>query len=162
MMSPAIVPPAPGLFSTTIDWPTTSESASPMMRLVTSVPPPAPNPTRMRIGRVGQSSAATGEMKTGVPASTSAANTAHARRSSIAFLPGCAGVPQRLCPESIALLQDGRYRAEARCPPGRRHRPRHHCIAIRALVPSGRRERVADDDLADQLIRAGGEAEAEA
>src|SRR5437899_852844 len=48
-----MVPPAPGLFSTTKRWPSTSPSGSATMRVATSVPPPAPKPTMMRIGRAG-------------------------------------------------------------------------------------------------------------
>src|SRR4029079_1529202 len=55
-----MVPPAPGLFSTTMRWPSTSPKGSATMRVATSVPPPAPNPTMMRIGFDGQSSAAAG------------------------------------------------------------------------------------------------------
>src|SRR5512145_64599 len=54
-MPPAIVPPAPGRFSTTNCWPRTSDSLSAMMRVTMSVPPPAPKPIRMRTGLFGQS-----------------------------------------------------------------------------------------------------------
>src|SRR5262245_30413773 len=56
-MPPAIAPPDPGLFSTRNGWPSTSDNFSATMRATTSVPPPAPNPTRMRTGLPGQFSA---------------------------------------------------------------------------------------------------------
>src|SRR5262245_44201160 len=56
-MPPAIAPPDPGLFSTRNGWPSTSDNFSATIRATTSVPPPAPNPTRMRTGLPGQISA---------------------------------------------------------------------------------------------------------
>src|SRR5262245_19867961 len=53
----AVVPPAPTRFSTTTAWPRISDSGWATMRAAMSVPPPAPNPTIRRIGRVGQSCA---------------------------------------------------------------------------------------------------------
>ena len=51
------MPPAPTRFSTTTGWPSAFDSGSATMRAAMSVPPPAPKPTMMRIGRVGQSCA---------------------------------------------------------------------------------------------------------
>src|SRR6266849_947976 len=48
-----MLPPAPGRFSTTILWPTFSESFFTMMRAVMSVPPPGANPTTIVTGRFG-------------------------------------------------------------------------------------------------------------
>src|SRR6478752_3956879 len=56
-MPPAIVPPAPGRFSTMNCWPRASDSPSARMRVATSVPPPAPNPIKTWTGFDGQSCA---------------------------------------------------------------------------------------------------------
>src|SRR5882762_5311284 len=48
-----MLPPAPGRFSTTMLWPTFSESFFTMMRAVMSVPPPGANPTTIVTGRFG-------------------------------------------------------------------------------------------------------------
>src|SRR5215831_6099852 len=69
----AVVPPAPGRFSTTTDCPRISESGRATMRAAMSVPPPGPKPTVMRIGRVGQSCAGAG-----APASATTSTTASA------------------------------------------------------------------------------------
>src|SRR3981189_1857425 len=54
-MSAAMLPPAPGLFSTTTDWPQTSCRRLPIRRAVISVEPPGVNGTTMRTGLTGQS-----------------------------------------------------------------------------------------------------------
>src|ERR1041385_6610969 len=53
-MSAAIVPPAPGLFSTPPDWPPTSCRRLEMSRAVMSVEPPGVNGTTTRTGLAGQ------------------------------------------------------------------------------------------------------------
>ena len=45
--------PAPGLLSTTNDWPNSAVSSLAMMRATTSVVPPAEKPTTTRTGRSG-------------------------------------------------------------------------------------------------------------
>ena len=44
---------APGLFSTTTDWPSRSDSHCAMIRATVSVPPPGGNPTIHRNGCTG-------------------------------------------------------------------------------------------------------------
>jgi hypothetical protein len=58
-MSLPIVPPAPGLFSTTTVTPSASESWLMARRPVESVPPPGGRATMQRIGRLGPVSART-------------------------------------------------------------------------------------------------------
>src|SRR6266480_83776 len=53
-MSAAMLPPAPGLFSTTTDWPQTSCRRLPTRRAVMSVEPPGVNGTTTRTGFTGQ------------------------------------------------------------------------------------------------------------
>src|SRR5262245_55074982 len=53
-MSAAILPPAPGLFSITTDWPHTSCRRLPTSRAVVSVEPPGVNGTTMRTVFEGQ------------------------------------------------------------------------------------------------------------
>ena len=48
-----MLPPAPGLFSTTTDWPHASESFCAMSRPAMSSDPPGGNGTTMRTGLVG-------------------------------------------------------------------------------------------------------------
>jgi hypothetical protein len=50
----ARLPPAPGRFSTTNDWPSRSESHCAIRRALMSAAPSAAKPTTMRTGRVGQ------------------------------------------------------------------------------------------------------------
>src|SRR4051812_16014977 len=57
-MSLPIVPPAPGLLSTTTGWPSAFDNACIAIRPVASVPPPGGNATMQRIGRVGHASLA--------------------------------------------------------------------------------------------------------
>src|ERR1700689_5288291 len=47
------MPLAPVRFSTKIDWPRISDIFCPMIRAAMSVPPPAPKPTSILIGRLG-------------------------------------------------------------------------------------------------------------
>src|SRR5947209_3063448 len=56
-MSAAMLPPAPGLFSTTTDCPHTSCRRLEMSRAVMSVEPPGVNGTTTRTGFTGQSAA---------------------------------------------------------------------------------------------------------
>src|SRR5215510_15510420 len=49
-----MLPPAPGLFSTTTCWPHISESRAPTMRPIPSMPPPGVNGTTSLTKRVGQ------------------------------------------------------------------------------------------------------------
>jgi len=83
-MSAAMVLPAPGLFSMTMDWPRNSPSGSAMMRETMSVPPPGPKPTMTRMGLVGHSWAATGCM---VTASKTAKPAAAQRPTDFVMLP---------------------------------------------------------------------------
>ncbi|MOA26632.1 hypothetical protein D3C78_1474400 [compost metagenome] len=53
-ISPATMPPAPGLFSITTAWPSVSPIFWATTRAVTSATPPAPNGTTMRTGLVGK------------------------------------------------------------------------------------------------------------
>ena len=48
-----MVPVAPGLFSTTIGWPSLLDKVSPRMRDTVSTGPPAGKPTTSLIGRFG-------------------------------------------------------------------------------------------------------------
>jgi hypothetical protein len=48
-----ILPPAPGRFSVTKDWPRWSVSHCPISRAVMSTPPPAAKPATIFTGRVG-------------------------------------------------------------------------------------------------------------
>src|SRR5690606_13975931 len=66
--------PAPGLFSTTTDCPSSLLTVSASARKHMSVPPPAPYPTTSWMGRLGKSSAAAeGADKVRKPAPTSPA-----------------------------------------------------------------------------------------
>src|ERR1700709_2059393 len=56
-MSAAMLPPAPGLFSTTTDWPQSSCKRLETRRAVMSVEPPGVNGTTTRTGFAGQSAA---------------------------------------------------------------------------------------------------------
>src|SRR3982074_3029544 len=60
-ISAAMWPPAPGLFSTTTDWPQTSCRRLPTRRAVVSVEPPGVNGTTTRTGLAGQSAPAAGD-----------------------------------------------------------------------------------------------------
>src|SRR5258706_12371682 len=55
---PAIVPPAPAVFSITSGWPSERPMRSPRMRAIVSVGPPAANGTTTGIGREGYAWAA--------------------------------------------------------------------------------------------------------
>src|SRR5262245_26561793 len=58
--SAAILPAAPGRFSTTTAWPHTSDSRVPRMRAIGSLAPPAVAGTTSRTGRAGHACARTG------------------------------------------------------------------------------------------------------
>ena len=62
-MSAAMLPPAPGLFSTTTDWPQTSCRRLQTRRAVMSVEPPGVNGTTTRTGLTGQSAPAAREAR---------------------------------------------------------------------------------------------------
>ena len=68
-MSAAMLPPAPGLFSTTTDWPQTSCRRLETRRAVMSVEPPGVNGTTTRTGFAGQSAPAARDDKIGGAAS---------------------------------------------------------------------------------------------
>jgi hypothetical protein len=51
-VSPATIPPAPGLFSITTDWPMLSDIFCATMRAVKSATPPAPNGTTILMARL--------------------------------------------------------------------------------------------------------------
>src|SRR5690606_12028348 len=53
-----ILPPAPGLFSTTIGWPRSLASDSPSVRAITSIAPPGGKGTIQVMGRSGYAAAA--------------------------------------------------------------------------------------------------------
>src|SRR2546430_216929 len=74
-----MLPPAPGLFSTTTCWPHISESRAPTMRPIESMPPPGVNGTTRRTKRVGQACANAGRSAR-LGASTHAAETPITRR----------------------------------------------------------------------------------
>src|SRR5947209_9502187 len=80
-MSLPIVPPAPGLLSTTIGWPSASERYCMASRPVESVPPPGGRATMQRIGRLGQVSA----RATAGAASTTATPLSRARRDDLSM-----------------------------------------------------------------------------
>src|SRR4051795_4057188 len=79
-MSAAMLPPAPGLFSTTTDCPHTSCRRLETSRAVISVEPPGVNGTTTRTGFAGQSPAA---LETDGTASTAAAAPRKRRRFSM-------------------------------------------------------------------------------
>src|SRR4030081_2532846 len=82
-MSAAMLPPAPGLFSTTTDWPHTSCRRLETRRAVISVEPPAVNGTTTRTGLAGQPAADAREMRTDGAATAAAARPAKRRRFSM-------------------------------------------------------------------------------
>src|ERR1700686_577216 len=79
-MSDAILPPAPGLFSTTTDWPQTSCRRLETSRAVISVEPPGVNGTTTRTGLVGQSAPWAREASIDGAARAAAARPAKRRR----------------------------------------------------------------------------------
>src|SRR6476659_2999213 len=92
-MSPAMLPPAPGLFSITTVWPHTSCRRLPTRRAVISVEPPGVNGTTMRTGFAGQSAATALDTTSDGAATAAAARPTKRRRFSMALPPG---VPARL------------------------------------------------------------------
>src|SRR6266702_7391976 len=98
-----MLPPAPGLFSITTDWPQTSCRRLPIRRAVMSVEPPGGNGTTMRTDRCGQSAPAARDGRMGGAAMAAAARPTKRRRFSMDALPpgviarlarvvGCEGV----------------------------------------------------------------------
>src|SRR5215831_1676501 len=81
-----MLPPAPGLFSTTTDWPQISCKRLPTRRAVMSVDPPGVNGTTMRTGFVGQS-APNARDGNNAGAATAAARPRKRRRLGMAPLP---------------------------------------------------------------------------
>src|SRR5262249_21079090 len=75
-----MLPPAPGLFSTTTCWPHISESLAPRMRPIASMPPPGVNGTTSFTRRLGQAWA--NARPTGLAATTDAAAIRSRRRRS--------------------------------------------------------------------------------
>src|ERR1700754_624733 len=84
-MSAAMLPPAPGLFSTTTDWPQTSCRRLLISRAVMSVEPPGVNGTTTRTGFAGQSAPAARRESAGA-ASAAALAPRKRRRFSIGIL----------------------------------------------------------------------------
>src|SRR3954447_22045917 len=95
-MSAAMLPPAPGLFSTTTDWPQTSCRRLLMRRAVMSVEPPGVNGTTTRTGFTGQSAPAARDGNTGGAAIAAAVRPTKRRRFSMGQYPpdGIARLPQ--------------------------------------------------------------------
>src|SRR5271154_5578322 len=85
-MSAAMLPPAPGLFSTTTDWPQTSCRRLLTRRAVISVEPPGVNGTTTRTGLAGQSAARAGHERIGGAAKADAARPTKSRRLSMGAL----------------------------------------------------------------------------
>src|SRR5947207_2167873 len=85
-MSEAMLPPAPGLFSTTTCWPHISDSLAPTTRPMVSTPPPGVNGTIMRTKRLGHAGWASAEGAT-VGASAEAAASETKWRRSIMRIP---------------------------------------------------------------------------
>src|SRR5438876_679830 len=89
-MSAAMLPPAPGLFSITTDWPQTSCRRLPTRRAVVSVEPPGANGTTMRTDLSGQSAAEAREKTIDGAASAAAPRPTKRRRLSMGSSPsGC-------------------------------------------------------------------------
>src|SRR5882757_9908005 len=86
-MSEAMLPPAPGLFSITTDWPHTSCKRLPIRRAVVSVESPGVNGTTMRTGLTGHSTPAARLERMGGAAMAAAARPTKRRRFSIGALP---------------------------------------------------------------------------
>src|SRR5262249_52173080 len=83
--SDAMLPPAPGLLSTTTCWPHISESRAPMMRPTASMPPPGVNGTTSLTTRFGQPCANPVRLAKGTSAEAPAKPMSR-RRSSMASL----------------------------------------------------------------------------
>src|SRR5882757_1861862 len=85
-MSAAMLPPAPGLFSITTDWPQTSCRRLPTRRAVVSVEPPGVNGTTTRNGLAGQSAPAACDARMEGATIAAAARPTKRRRLSIGAL----------------------------------------------------------------------------
>src|SRR5712692_1933151 len=81
-----MLPPAPGLFSTTTDWPQTSCRRLETRRAVISVEPPGVNGTTTRTGLTGQSAPCAREDRTDGAAKADAARPMKRRRFSMGAL----------------------------------------------------------------------------
>src|SRR3982074_3799871 len=86
-MSEAILPPAPGLFSTTTDWPQTSCRRLLTRRAVISVEPPGANGTTTRTGLAGQSAPRAREVTIDGAATTEEGRPRQRRRFSMGSSP---------------------------------------------------------------------------
>src|SRR6266481_7828371 len=82
-----MLPPAPGLFSTTTDWPQTSCRRLLTRRAVISVEPPGVNGTTTRTGLAGQSAPNARERRIEGAAAAAAVRPAKRRRFSMGSLP---------------------------------------------------------------------------
>src|ERR1700737_5509906 len=91
-----MLPPAPGLFSTTPDWPQTSCRRLLTRRAVISVEPPGVNGTTTRTGLTGQSAPEAREIRIDGAATATAVRPTKRRRCSMGTLPpdGSARLPQ--------------------------------------------------------------------
>src|SRR5258705_10676466 len=85
-----MLPPAPGLFSTTTDWPQTSCRRLPTRRAVVSVEPPGANGPTTRTDLTGQSAAEAREKTTDGATMAAAPTPTRRRRVSMGLAPsGC-------------------------------------------------------------------------
>src|SRR6266849_6325089 len=82
-----MLPPAPGLFSITTDWPQTSCRRLPTRRAVVSVEPPGANGTTTRTDLTGQSAAEAREKRIDGAATAAAVRPTKRRRFSMGALP---------------------------------------------------------------------------
>src|SRR5260221_6701315 len=84
-----MLPPAPGLFSTTTDWPQTCCRRLPTRRAVISVEPPGANGTTTRTGLVGQATARARDERMDGAATAAAAKPTKRRRFNMDTFPRC-------------------------------------------------------------------------
>src|SRR5471032_1288008 len=82
-----MLPPAPGLFSTTTDWPQTSCRRLLTRRAVISVEPPGVNGTTTRTGLTGQSAPEARDIRIDGAAAAAAARPTKRRRFNIGTPP---------------------------------------------------------------------------
>src|SRR6202163_149316 len=100
-----MLPPAPGLFSTTTDWPQTSCRRLLSRRAVISVEPPGVNGTTTRTDLTGQSAAKARDETTAGAAMGAAGRTTKRRRFSMGTLPPDILSTLRPHPEERALAR---------------------------------------------------------
>src|SRR5450631_4362206 len=89
-----MLPPAPGLFSTTTDWPQTSCRRLLTRRAVISVEPPGVNGTTTRTGLTGQSAPEARDTRIDGAAAAAAARPTKRRRFNMAHPLQTARLPQ--------------------------------------------------------------------